>query len=211
MKTKFSLKPSIIAACVAALLPLSTQAATPHLPDLVSDGNRWLITYYDDGSTTHNQWATQGLCFIQVGTYGTHTRYVWYSDTYPDWNGRATQEGDKIVMHGDFWQNAGHDGMEWEIVTSSPKNIGAGHWSEWLENSTYGITAGFGNAKLQRVGKCTKQPTPYLDELQELQEAEEFSRSYIDIPYPLSVEGKAMVHPSGNGLTNDIETVLKAR
>jgi len=134
-------------------------AAPPHLPDLVQSGNRWTITFYNDSATTHTQWATQGLCFYYAGTTGTHQRYIWVSDTYPDWNGRATQEGDQIFMHGDFqWpsgkRDGGHDGMEWEIVTMSKKNEGAGHWKEWVEDGRYGRTIGFGNAKFQRVGSC---------------------------------------------------------
>lgn len=63
-------------------------------------------------------------------------------------------------MHGDFqWpfgtkRDGGHEGMEWEIVTSSPKSVGAGHWKEWIEGGLFGVTVGFGNAKFQRVGKC---------------------------------------------------------
>lgn len=142
---------------VTALLlttPLLSQALPPHYPDLVSDGNRWTITAYDDSSVVHAQWATQGICFYPAGSVGTHQRYYWVSDTFPDWNGRATQEGDQIVMHGDYANNVGHDGMQFEITTSSPKNEGYGHWHEWREDAKYGLTIGFTNAKLVRVGKC---------------------------------------------------------
>jgi hypothetical protein len=62
-------------------------------------------------------------------------------------------------MHGDYQMpygvtDVGHDSMEWEIVTVSPKNEGAGHWREWAENGGFGNTIGFGNAKFKRVGKC---------------------------------------------------------
>lgn len=134
-------------------------AAPPHLPDLVQGGNRWTITFYNDSSTTHSQWATQGLCFYYAGTVGTHQQYIWVSDTYPDWNGRATQEGDQVFMHGDFqWpfgtKDGGHDGMEWEIVTTDKRNEGAGHWKEWVEDGRHGTTIGFGNTKFTRVGSC---------------------------------------------------------
>lgn len=146
---------TFVAASIAA--PLSAFANPPHLPNLVQYGNRWTITFYDDSSPLHNQWATQGICFYRVGVVGTHERYIWISDTYPDWNGRATQEGDQIFMHGDFqWPwgtpNGGHDGMEWEIVSLKE---GAGHWKEWVEYGRFGTTIGFGNAKLVRVGNCT--------------------------------------------------------
>jgi hypothetical protein len=142
---------------VTALLlttPLLSQALPPHYPDLVSNGNRWTITAYDDSSVVHTQWATQGICFYPTGTVGTHQRYYWVSDTFPDWNGRATQEGDQVVMHGDYANNIGHDGMQFEITTSSPKNEGYGHWHEWREDPKYGLTIGFANAKLVRVGRC---------------------------------------------------------
>ena len=137
-----------------SLLSSVASAQPPYKPDLVTDGNRWTITAYNDASPVHSQWATQGICFIPDGTVGTHQRYTWYSDTFPDWNGRATQEGDQITMHGDYAKDVGHDGMQWDIVTVSPRNEGAGHWWEWREDGKLGRTIGFANAKLQRVGKC---------------------------------------------------------
>ena len=142
---------------IAALLfasPLIAQANPPYYPDLVSAGNRWTITAYDDSSPVHAQWATQGLCFYYAGTHGTQQLYYWVSDTFPDWNGRATQEGDQIFMHGDYAKDVGHDGMQWEVTTVSPRNEGYGHWKEWRENGKLGLTIGFANAKFTRVGKC---------------------------------------------------------
>jgi hypothetical protein len=182
--------------CLAlAALALTTHTSVfadpPHRPDLVSDGNRWTITFYNDASPRHDQWATQGLCFYPAGVVGTHQRYIWVSDTYPDWNGRATQEGDQIFMHGDFqWpygqvRDGGHDGMEWEIVTMSPRNMGAGHWKEWVEDGRYGITIGFGNARFQRVGKC------------ELSTADEALKVYQDIELPRDENGNFLNNPMG--------------
>ncbi len=204
-------KVTTIAACAAMFTSIAAQAVPPHLPDLVQGGNRWTITFYDDSSVNHNQWATQGICFFRVADVGTHTRYVWYSDTFPDWNGRATQEGDQIFMHGDYAANVGHDGMEWEIVTSSYKNEGAGHWKEWREDPGYGRTIGFGNAKFTRVGYCRHVGTAGLDEVSATQEAEAFSQEYVQVPYPMSIQGEEIVLPSGDGLTNSIESVLEAR
>ncbi len=149
----------LIALILGFSLSATAQAVPPHLPDLVSDGNRWTITFYDDSSPIHRQWTTQGICFFNDGVGGTHQRYSWASDTYPDWNGRATQEGDQVFMHGDFqWpfgiKDGGHDGMEWEILSGRPRNQGAGHWKEWVEDGKLGQTIGFGNARLERVGKC---------------------------------------------------------
>lgn len=185
IKTALCLIASTLIAAAPAL------AGPPHLPDLVRDGNRWTITFYDDSSTGHNQWATQGICFYYAGTAGTHQRYVWVSDTYPDWNGRATQEGDQVFMHGDFqWpygqqKDGGHDGMEWEIVTAGRANEGAGHWKEWVEDARYGITIGFGNAKFARVGQC------------QYDSADEAIEANVEIERPRDEEGRYLENPMG--------------
>ncbi|RYZ78742.1 MAG: hypothetical protein EOO68_39905 [Moraxellaceae bacterium] len=145
---------SLIPATLILAGSMAANAISPHHPDLVKDGNRWLVTAYDDSTTTHTQWATQGLCFYYAGTRGTQQLYYWVSDTFPDWNGRATQEGDQIFMHGDYAKDVGHDGFEWQITTVSPKSEGYGHWKEWREDGRLGLTIGFANAKLTRVGKC---------------------------------------------------------
>jgi hypothetical protein len=151
---------SLFAAVVVAatLAPASAYAQIIRIPtdqpNLVIGGNRWTITAYNDASPSHDQWATQGICFRFLGTIGTHNRYLWWSDTFPDWNGIASQEGDQVFMHGDYANDVGHDGITWEIVTSSAKNIGAGHWHEWRENGAFGTTIGFANALLNRVGTC---------------------------------------------------------
>jgi hypothetical protein len=85
------------------------------------------------------QYTTQGICFYPDAFVGTRQRYIWLSNTYPDWNGRATQKGDQVFMHGDFhWpygetKDGGHDGVEWDITTESRVNGGTGHWKEWIE------------------------------------------------------------------------------
>jgi len=140
-----------------ALYGQDTKAILPaprYYPNPINAGNMWTITFYNDSSVNHDQWATQRICFRYVGQVGTHDRYVWYSISFPDWNGWATQEGDEIVMHGDYAKNNGHDAMHWEIVTVSKKNEGTGIWAEWREDNSYGKTIGFGNAKLVRIGSC---------------------------------------------------------
>lgn len=178
-------------AAAAMFTASSVLANPPHLPDLVKEGNRWTITFYDDSSTTHNQWATQGICFYYAGTVGTHQRYVWVSDTYPDWNGVATQEGDQIFMHGDFqWpygqqKDGGHDGMEWEIATVSKRNEGFGHWKEWVEDGRYGANIGFGNTKLVRVGQC------------QFQTSDEALEVNAGIERPKDAQGRYLENPTG--------------
>jgi len=108
-------------------------------------------TAFDDSSPVHTQLATQGICFDFIGVVGTHVRYRWYSTTFPDWNGIASQEGDQIFMHGDYDKDNGHDGFNWAIDTSK---AGSGHWHEWREDGGFGITIGLGNAVFQRTGRC---------------------------------------------------------
>lgn len=151
-------------ASVAAVLTMAGGVAQAQQPDLVSAGNRWTITAYNDESPNHDQWATQGICFRSIGMFGTHQRYEWWSDTFPDWNGIASQEGNEVVMHGDYAGDVGHDSMMWNVVSATPRNLGAGHWVEWREDGKFGRTIGFANAVLTRVGKCqvTYEEAPYL-------------------------------------------------
>jgi len=126
-------------------------------PNVFDDGNRWLITYYNDCDKVHSEWATQGICFLPYQACGAcGITGAWYSDTFPDWNGRYMQEGDRILMHGDYANNVGHDGMVIELFAgTSPRDEGAGQWTEWREApGFYGTTIGFGNTRLRRVGKC---------------------------------------------------------
>jgi len=182
----------------AGLIATTTaaQALPPHLPNLVQDGNRWEITAYVDASPGHQELATQGLCFYFAGVSGTHQLYYWVSDTFPDWNGRATQEGDHVFMHGDYAGDVGHDGMEWEIVTVSPKNMGAGHWKEWREDGQFGNTIGFANARLQRVGRC------------EYDDHNQAWEAYKYIGYPRDQFGVEIKLPIGSVDRETIDTLL---
>jgi hypothetical protein len=132
----------------------SATAQTPK-PNVFDGGNRWLITAYDDTSPVHQQWATQGICFLPYAQHGTHIQGVWYSDTFPNWRGRYSQEGDRVLMHGDYANGVGHDGMVIELTEgTSPKDVGGGQWTEWRETGSFGTTIGFANNRLARVGRC---------------------------------------------------------
>jgi hypothetical protein len=52
----------------------------------------------------------------------------------------------------------------WNVVSATPRNLGAGHWVEWREDGKFGRTIGFANAVLTRVGRCqvTFEEAPYL-------------------------------------------------
>ena len=185
------MKLKTLAAMVAAALPLTAFAVPPHNPDLVRDGNRWTVTAYTDASAVHQQLATQGICFYFVGVNGTHQQYRWVSDTFPDWNGNATQEGDQVFMHGDYAEDVGHDGFNWELVTMSPVNFqkepeqGFGHWHEWREDGKYGRTIGFANAHWKRVGKCDSAT------------ADEALERGRELDFPKDESGRIMFDPRG--------------
>lgn len=140
---------------IAALVATTATAQAP-APNVFDGGNRWLITYYNDCDKAHSQWATQGICFLPYKPCGAcGIQGAWYSDTFPDWNGRYVQEGDRILMHGDYANNVGHDGMVIDLFAgTSPRDEGAGQWTEWRETGTFGTTIGFGNTRLRRVGRC---------------------------------------------------------
>jgi hypothetical protein len=130
-------------------------------PNVFDGGNRWLITFYDDCNAAHEQWATQGICFLPYESCGEcgacgGIKGAWYSDTFPDWNGRYMQQGDRILMHGDYANNVGHDSMVIELFAgTSPQDEGAGQWTEWREApGFFGDTIGFGNNRLRRAGRC---------------------------------------------------------
>jgi len=124
-------------------------------PNVFDGGNRWLITAFDDSSSVHQQWATQGICFLPYAVSGTHIRGVWYSDTFPNWRGRYSQEGDNLLMHGNWANFGGSDGMVIDLFAgTSPKDVGGGQWTEWWNFGAYGTTVVFANTRLSRVGKC---------------------------------------------------------
>lgn len=152
------------ASIVSALaLTVSAGAQAGPAPDLTTNGNYWSITFYDDSSPSHTQWATQNLCFYTTGVVGTQLAGYWYSTTFYDWNGTWRQEGDQVFMTGDYAGDVngnavGHDGMEWQLVTAEKAAEGFGHWMEWRENGGMGTTIGFGNSKFKRLGVCTYHP-----------------------------------------------------
>ena len=111
----------------------------PPSPNVFDGGDRWLITAFNDASPEHQRMATQGICFLAYSRAGTHIRGIWFSDTFPNWNGRYSQEGDRVLMHGDYAQEIGHDGMMIELFAgTSCRDEGAGQWTEWRENPRAG-------------------------------------------------------------------------
>lgn len=172
----------------------SQAAAQVPKPNVVDGGNRWLITAFDDSSSVHQQWATQGICFLPYAVSGTHIRGVWYSDTFPNWRGRYSQEGDNLLMHGNWANFGGSDGMVIDLFAgTSPKDEGGGQWTEWWNFGTYGTTVVFANTRLSRVGKC---PLPTNVATATQAELEKFGAdSSNSVKARLRRDGKEADHP----------------
>ena len=140
-----------------AVLVVSDVYAQPE-PNVFDGGNLWSITFYDDDSSNHQGGGTtQRICFSNYNLTGTGIQGRWYSTTYPNWYGQYRQEGDSVVMTGNFWNGDGNACISFDLVTMSPKDIGAGHGTEW--NDSYSLATFFGNTLLNRLGKCPCENT----------------------------------------------------
>jgi hypothetical protein len=152
--------PIIGLALFIGIMGLVGETTAQPRPNVVDGGNRWLINSYPDCDVTHPLWAEQGICFLPYKACGAcGITGFWYSDTYPNWRGGYMQEGDRLLMHGNWhWLNkpfAGSDGMVIDLFAgTSPKDEGAGQWTEWLNAGAYGTPEYYFNTRLRRVGKC---------------------------------------------------------
>lgn len=147
--------------CLLGMTAVPTLWAQPR-PNVFNSGNMWSITFFNDPATNHQQWATQRICFSNYAVNGTHIQGYWYSITFPNWNGRYTQEGDLVRMHGDYANDVGHDHMAFDLSTMTPKDEAMGHWDEWREDGGLGRTIGWGNTKLVRLGCCAGWICPQI-------------------------------------------------
>lgn len=148
----------VVALICGSVALVGSASAQPPYPNVFNGGNKWRITFYNDPTTNHQQWGSQLICFMPYRTVGTSIQGVWYSTTFPDWNGRYYQEGDELKMTGDYARDIGHDHMTlYHTTYDVPGKINAlafKDWTEWREDRRYGRIIGWGNAKLERLGKC---------------------------------------------------------
>lgn len=201
------IKKAVTVICGSLALAGSVNAQPP-MPNVFDGGNMWRITFYNDPSTDHQQWGSQLICFMPYFTVGTSIQGVWYSSTFHDWNGRYYQEGDELKMTGDYAQDIGHDHMTLLHTTYDvPGKINAlafKDWTEWREDRRYGQIIGWGNAKLERLGKCrypyitydTTQITPEL--LQKIED--EVLLVSQELPERLTVDGSVAIFPGQEDL-----------
>jgi hypothetical protein len=198
------------------LLLTGAALASPPQPNVFDRGNEWSITGYLDQTGNHQQVGTQRICFLPYTTVGTSIQGVWYSTTFPDWNGLYYQEGDEVKMTGDFARDTGHDHMTLLHTTydvpGQIKAMAFKDWTEWLEDGRYGNLVGWANAKMERIGKC-RIPVEIdfggqisLEELRKIeQEVVAYSRS---LPERLTVQGEVAVSPGQPDLES-VESYLK--
>ncbi|MFQ3247419.1 MAG: hypothetical protein ACI9SP_004075 [Arenicella sp.] len=142
-------------ALILGAMWISTAAAQSK-PNVFDGGNRWEITYFNDPTGDHQQWATQALCFLPYSVVGTSIQGAWYSLTFPDWNGRYYQEGDEVKMTGDYANDVGHDHMTLFHTTFDGQGRGMAFkdWTEWREDGAFGRIIGWGNTRMTRTGDC---------------------------------------------------------
>ncbi len=191
------MKQRVIVMVAALLLVASAAMAQIPRPNVFDGGNRWNITFYNDPSTIHQQWATQIICYLPYRIVGTSIQGVWYSLSFPDWNGLYYQEGDEVKMTGDYAGDVGHDHM---TLFHTTVDVGNGimfkDWTEWREDRRFGFIIGWGNTRMQRQGYC---PIPhpgvviqprYLTDIERQQFEAEALRQSEELPPRLTAEGE---------------------
>jgi len=189
---------------IGSLLLSSTALANPPKPNVFDSGNKWHITFYNDSTSNHAQWATQEICFLPYSAVGTSIQGAWYSTSFPDWNGRYYQEGDEVKMTGDYANDVGHDHMTLVHTTydvpGQVRGMAFKDWTEWREDGKFGNIIGWGNATMVRAGKCALPVFSSKDMITLESEVQKLSRS---LPERLTVKGD-IAHAPGQP---DLETL----
>jgi len=152
----------LTAAMVAALtlgMFWGPEASAQPKPNVFDGGNRWQITGFIDQTPGHDEVATQDICFLPFIGVEQSIQGVWYSLSFPDWNGRYYQEGDEVKMTGDYAKDVGHDHMTLLHTTydhpQKPMGMAFKDWTEWREDGAFGLIIGFANARMTRYGRCS--------------------------------------------------------
>jgi hypothetical protein len=122
--------------------------------------NYWMVTFYDDTSASHTQWATQGLCFSPAVARGTGWEGRVVSLTFPNWSGvYYTDGGDVYELKMNYAPvgDKGFAGNDFISFSLHSDNSGAGErgWDEWRDGlpSSWNV---WGNAEVTRAGRCTQ-------------------------------------------------------
>jgi hypothetical protein len=153
------MKKIALAVSLSALAPIAALADPPFFPNpyVLSTGqpsNQWSITAFDDTAPSHTEFATQSICFNPPVPFGTNTMGTWYSLSFPDWNGLWYQEGDLVIMTGDYAADVGHDEIHFDLTAVERPTFSTGQWTEWREDGSFGLHVGKMNARLERRDRC---------------------------------------------------------
>jgi len=165
-----SLGLSTMASAQVQATPIPLPSPGPkHRPDMVTEGNLWVVTGYRDAFRHGPYPVRHSLCYFYLGNRGTHDLYAWVSTSFRGWWGFAEKEGDQVVQFGNFapvlnparslhrplnWR--GHSSMQFELVSRQkgrfvPQDLATGHAQAYIEP---GFARAFANMKLVRRGKC---------------------------------------------------------
>lgn len=189
------MRPIILATLV---LFIASAAVAQPKPNLIDFGNRWEITAYNDASWNHTQTTMHELCFFATGVDGTQVIGVWYATTHPNWRGRWAQEGDRVLMHGEFGDRHGHDATVIELFAGdAPVAEGAGQWTLWKEATPIDNTVLFANTRIRRVGFCSPPPNitdPTKVSAEVLEKA--VAEAAAKVPPRLRADGKPAQSPA---------------
>ena len=195
----------------------STVTAQPPMPNVAAGGNKWLITGYDDTTTDNQPRSSHIICFLPFNqNIGGRLIGKWYSLTFPDWNGNYYQVGDKLRMTGDFRTDIGGDSITLlHTANNANGQVNAMEfkdWTEWLGDYGYGVVFFWGNATMERIGKCNypfnldDYPDMTWSELFQLeQEALSFSQN---LPERLLMDGYSAAFPATPNMES-VDTYLE--
>jgi hypothetical protein len=177
-------KVALAAVSLSLLSPIAVLSDPPFFPNphTLSTGrmvNQWFITAFDDTTPSHTELATQIICFNPPSNFGTNTMGTWYSISFPDWNGLWFQEGDLVIMTGDYTRDTGHDEIHFDLAAAERPTVSTGQWTEWREDGAFGVLIGKANARLERRGRCRVEDRPPQAGIQE-----DFGNPMHDEPGP---------------------------
>lgn len=178
MRSEKSTSKTLVLIFVFLMFGAAHNALADQKPSIYYDAagnvaNYWTVTFFDDTSPAHNQWATQGLCFSPAVPRGTGWEGRVVSLTFPNWSGvYYTDTGDIYELKMNYapvtsQHFAGNDFISFSLHTA---NRGAGErgWDEWRDGlpSSWNV---WGNTEVNRVGRCRQfsniKDIPQIEEI----------------------------------------------
>lgn len=159
--------------CVTSLNAVADQKPSVYYDAAGNVANYWSVTFFDDTSPAHSQWATQGLCFSPAVPRGTGWEGRVVSLTFPNWSGvYYTDGGDVYELKMNYApvssrHFAGNDFISFSLHTAD-RGAGERGWDEWRD----GLPASWnvwGNTEVNRIGRCRQfigvKEIPQIEEI----------------------------------------------